>query len=71
MNPFAAIADRLSESGEANGGPYKCRGCGETYSVEYHVCPTCGGYSVESDYDPVVCDADSPVDGDTDRLETS
>ena len=26
---------------------YVCRGCGEAFTLEYHVCPECGGYSVE------------------------
>jgi len=27
--------------------PYRCRGCGTRYDLQYHVCPECGGYSVE------------------------
>ena len=27
--------------------PYVCRGCGTAYDVQYHVCPECGGFSVE------------------------
>lgn len=26
-----------------------CRGCRETFEMEYHVCPECGGYRVERD----------------------
>jgi hypothetical protein len=32
--------------------PYACLGCGTGYSVEYHVCPNCGGFSVERTLDP-------------------
>ncbi|WP_224336691.1 hypothetical protein [Haloprofundus halobius] len=54
MNPFAAIVDRLIDGdSDVSGGPYQCRSCGEGYALEYHVCPTCGGYSVESEYNPV------------------
>jgi rRNA maturation endonuclease Nob1 len=27
--------------------PYVCEGCGTSFDVQYHVCPECGGYSVE------------------------
>ena len=27
--------------------PYVCVSCGASYDVQYHVCPECGGYSVE------------------------
>ncbi|KTG10213.1 hypothetical protein AUR64_11550 [Haloprofundus marisrubri] len=54
MNPFTAIFERFTDGGGESGvGPFECRGCGQAYPVEYHVCPTCGGYSVESEYDPV------------------
>jgi hypothetical protein len=39
--------------------PYVCRGCGTAYDVEYHVCPDCGGFSVE--YRPRR-DADVPTE---------
>ncbi|WP_224450076.1 hypothetical protein [Haloprofundus salilacus] len=61
MNPLATIFDRLT-NGEVTGGPYECQGCGETYPVEYHVCPCCGGYSVESEYDPVAEFRDDPTE---------
>jgi Zn finger protein HypA/HybF involved in hydrogenase expression len=28
-------------------GQYTCLSCGVSYEVQYHVCPECGGYSVE------------------------
>ncbi|MFC6826276.1 hypothetical protein [Halopelagius fulvigenes] len=31
--------------------PYVCLGCGVSYDVEYHVCPNCGGFSVEHELD--------------------
>ena len=27
--------------------PYVCRGCERWFELEHHVCPTCGGFSVE------------------------
>ncbi|QIB72787.1 hypothetical protein GL213_11685 [Halogeometricum borinquense] len=38
------------EQSETHGSPefpYVCRGCGTAYDVQYHVCPDCGGFSVE------------------------
>jgi len=29
-------------------GPYTCLSCGASFEVQYHVCPECGGYSVEA-----------------------
>jgi rRNA maturation endonuclease Nob1 len=26
---------------------YRCRGCCTSFELQYHVCPDCGGYSVE------------------------
>ncbi|SEO38781.1 hypothetical protein SAMN04487948_102180 [Halogranum amylolyticum] len=26
---------------------YRCHGCGTEFELQYHVCPDCGGYSVE------------------------
>lgn len=26
---------------------YECRGCGDRFVVEYHVCPSCDGFRVE------------------------
>ncbi|EJN60466.1 hypothetical protein HSB1_10690 [Halogranum salarium B-1] len=26
---------------------YRCHGCHTGFDVQYHVCPDCGGYSVE------------------------
>jgi hypothetical protein len=28
--------------------PYRCRGCRTGFDVQYHVCPECGSFSVES-----------------------
>jgi hypothetical protein len=38
------------ESTEATQSPsrYVCLGCETAYDVQYHVCPECGGFSVES-----------------------
>ena len=42
---------RLAGFGDADGEdrlPYRCRGCGSAFDVQYHVGPECGGYSVDS-----------------------
>ena len=59
-----------SESG-ARTTPYACRGCGETYEVQYHVCPECGGFSVE--FEASKRDIDRSDDGrpKTERVEES
>ncbi|SFR47340.1 hypothetical protein [Halogeometricum limi] len=36
-----------SEASETSEFPYVCRGCGSAYDVQYHVCPDCGGFSVD------------------------
>ena len=37
----------LASLGAADEGAYVCRGCDTSFTVQYHVCPACGGYSVE------------------------
>ena len=37
----------LTESPRAD-RPYHCKGCGTGFEVQYHVCPECGGFSVEA-----------------------
>jgi rRNA maturation endonuclease Nob1 len=32
---------------ESRSRSYVCRSCGRTFEVQYHVCPECGGYSVD------------------------
>jgi len=27
--------------------PYECQQCGNAFTVQYHSCPECGGYSIE------------------------
>lgn len=34
--------------GAESRGDYKCRGCGSAFDVQYHVCPVCRGFSVDS-----------------------
>lgn len=26
---------------------YECKGCGQPFELQYQVCPSCGGFSVE------------------------
>lgn len=35
--------------GEKPECPYECKECKSSFSVQYQVCPECGGYSVERD----------------------
>jgi len=32
--------------GSPDGGPYICMGCEAVFEVQYHSCPSCGGYDV-------------------------
>ncbi|MGQ4554760.1 hypothetical protein [Halobellus sp. GM3] len=57
MDGTAALARLRSLVGGACGGtaaareadgPYACLGCEVTYEVQHHVCPECGGFSVEA-----------------------
>jgi rRNA maturation endonuclease Nob1 len=43
----ATTADRTAQ------GRYVCRGCDRRFDLEYHVCPECGGYRVEAEFDPI------------------
>ncbi|MGM0592530.1 MAG: hypothetical protein ACQETI_13075 [Halobacteriota archaeon] len=38
---------RLAGLTEPEATPYVCLGCQTAFDVQYHVCPECGGYSVE------------------------
>ncbi len=38
---------RLSTDTEYPSSQYVCRSCGSGFDVQYHVCPECGGYSVD------------------------
>lgn len=45
MRPFASIKAAL---GPRSTGAYECKSCEEPFGVQYHVCPACGGFSVEA-----------------------
>ncbi|SDX57049.1 hypothetical protein [Halobellus clavatus] len=45
---LAGVGPRDSPRETEQSTPYACLGCGATYEVQYHVCPECGGFSVES-----------------------
>jgi rubrerythrin len=49
MSPFERVREGLRAVGLTRGGTedYVCRSCGYDFEVEHHVCPECGGYSVE------------------------
>mgnify|MGYP000109066845 FL=1 len=44
---LAGLGPRETSEATDRTAPYACLGCGATYDVQYHVCPECGGYSVE------------------------
>lgn len=49
---------RLANRDSAEPGVYVCRGCEASFDVQYHVCPACGGYSVDRR-----CDDGDDADG--------
>ncbi|MFC6871811.1 hypothetical protein [Halobellus marinus] len=52
---FAGLGPRDRSASSGGTTPYACQGCGATFEVQYHVCPECGGYSVEfraDEHDP-------------------
>jgi lipopolysaccharide biosynthesis regulator YciM len=53
---------------EAEPRPYVCRGCEARFRVQYHVCPVCGGFSVERVFDKDE-DEDEDLDEDEGRGE--
>ncbi|MFB6252194.1 MAG: hypothetical protein ABEI27_11025 [Halobellus sp.] len=44
---LAGVGPRDSLGGTEESAPYACVGCGATFDVQHHVCPECGGFSVE------------------------
>ena len=38
----------FGEGEEEDPDQYRCRSCGAGFDVQYHVCPECGGYSVDT-----------------------
>ncbi|MFA1610408.1 hypothetical protein [Halobellus rubicundus] len=44
---LAGVGPRESAEAADRPTPYVCKGCGTAFDVQYHVCPECGGYSVE------------------------
>lgn len=49
MHPLrlAVAAVRSVLGGSVDAIRYECRGCGESYGLEYFSCPDCGSYRVE------------------------
>lgn len=43
------LLDKLVQSvrSRSSNPPFECRTCEALYMVEYHICPECGGFSVE------------------------
>ena len=39
-------AKNASHLGDHDGCPYICMGCEAAFEVQYHSCPSCGGYDV-------------------------
>lgn len=46
----------LAHSDEETLAPYECAGCGACFEHRRHVCPTCGGYTIERTDWIVECD---------------
>ncbi|WP_049987621.1 hypothetical protein [Halobellus rufus] len=44
---FAGLGPREPTDAADEQVQYHCLGCGSVYEVQYHVCPECGGFSVE------------------------
>jgi len=44
---LAGVGPRDAAEEMTESAPYACKGCGTAFDVQYHVCPECGGYSVE------------------------
>jgi len=44
-----ALLGRLTSilTREKSSHPYECQTCGKQFSVQYHCCPACGGYSID------------------------
>lgn len=58
MRPFdrlrAMTRGAHTEGGGAGTGEYVCHGCERRFEVQYHSCPDCGSFAVESvRYDPL------------------
>ena len=47
MSIARKLTDRLAGGSERERRPYACRTCRERFAREHHVCPECGGFSVE------------------------
>jgi len=45
---IAGLGPREPTEAAERRSPYVCLGCEAAYDVQYHVCPNCGGFSVES-----------------------
>ncbi|RLM59617.1 hypothetical protein DVK02_02440 [Halobellus sp. Atlit-31R] len=66
---LAGLGPREASEATDRTAPYACLGCGATYEVQYHVCPECGGFSVEPrqtavSSDPVDPEVDSDAEAD-------
>ncbi|WP_203229084.1 hypothetical protein [Halobellus captivus] len=44
---LAGVGPRESTNDAERSVQYRCQGCDSAYDVQYHVCPECGGFSVE------------------------
>lgn len=45
-----SVIDRISDAffhEEEHPGPYACQNCDRRFSLQYQVCPECGGYAIE------------------------
>lgn len=49
LSAMMALVNRLQGllTDEDPTEPYLCPGCGSRFELQYHVCPDCGGYSIQ------------------------
>ncbi|MFC6960630.1 hypothetical protein [Halocatena marina] len=47
MNIVTALRRELTNTTPTERSPYKCGGCGMRFELQRHVCPACGGYTIE------------------------
>lgn len=47
MNIVSALKQEFTDTSPTEKPPYECGSCGTRFELQRHVCPQCGGYSIE------------------------
>lgn len=47
MDIVTTLREQLTDYCPPDSSPYECNGCGMRFDRQYHVCPACGGYTIE------------------------